>query len=212
MTGGGNANASPSTFNGTAAGTNVTVTKNDGYTVSQAAVANFTTTYSAGCTNANGVGDGLTVNCVVTNTYAGGGNQTGTVKVIKTVTGGGPKTASDFTLTASVTGGSATPPSVTGSTTGVDMVITANKTYSITEAAVTDYTPSYSAACSGQINAGQTLTCTVTNAYTPAAPATVKVIKDVVGGTKVPSDFTINAGIAAGGIEQYVAIAFHGYD
>ena len=32
-----------------------------------------TTTYSAGCTNANGVGDGATVNCVVTNTYTAGG-------------------------------------------------------------------------------------------------------------------------------------------
>ena len=83
------------------------------------------------------------------------------------MTGGGPKIASDFTLNATVTGGTAAPPSVTGSTTGNDIVVTANKAYSITETPVTDYTPSYSAACGGSVNAGQTVTCTVTNAYTP---------------------------------------------
>ena len=72
---------------------------------------------------------------------------TGTVKVIKTVTGGGPKIASNFTLNATVTGGTATPPSVTGSPTGADIVVTAGKAYSISEAPDPDYTPSYSAGC-----------------------------------------------------------------
>jgi hypothetical protein len=72
-------------------------------------------------------------------------------------------------------------------------------TYNITETAVADYTPSYSLGCSGQVAASGNATCTVTNTYTPSSGPTVRVFKDVVGGTNVPGDFTINASIASGG-------------
>ena len=124
-------------------GMSIVVTYANATAPGTAGVSTFSATSQDGSTGSTA----LTTSPTVTVTAP----PTGTVKVIKNVTGGGPKVASDFTLDATVAGGgTATPPSVTGSTAGADIVVTANRTYAITETAVTDYTPSYSRAAAGR--------------------------------------------------------------
>ncbi|MDQ3971130.1 MAG: hypothetical protein M3227_05540, partial [Thermoproteota archaeon] len=59
------------------------------------------------------------------------------------------------------------------------------------------YTPSYSSECAGTIQAGKTVSCTISNTYNPFIPGILSkliVTKKVVnegGGDKKPSDFTI---------------------
>ena len=77
---------------------------------------------------------------------------------------GGTKTASDFTLL--VTGGNPSPASFAGSAGGTPVRLDAGS-YSVSEAAVSGYTASYSAGCTGTIAAGGTATCTVTNNDNP---------------------------------------------
>ena len=135
--------------------------------------------------------------CTITNTARG------TINVIKTVTGGGTLTPSgtQISVTPASPGAvlnASVPSPFPGSSAGTTVVINANTAYAVTEAAVLDYTPTYSAGCTGQVNRGQTVTCTITNTYSPASPATVKVIKSVVGGTTPASSFTINAASTGG--------------
>src|SRR5437868_13460100 len=65
-------------------------------------------------------------------------------------------------------------------------------TYSVDEAAVSGYTKTLGADCSGTIANGETKTCTITN---DDQAATLTVIKHVVndnGGIKNATDFTMN--------------------
>jgi hypothetical protein len=124
----------------------------------------------------------------------------GHLNVIKTVVGG-DAVASDFSINISGTG-----VSTTTATSSVDlltiagsagtMITLAPGAYSVTETAVSGYNVSYSADCSGSIEAGQTKTCTVTNTAVDIMPDTgsLTIIKQVIndnGGTGVASDFNI---------------------
>ena len=130
------------------------------------------------------------------------GPHAATLTVIKRVVNdnGGTKTPADFSLTingVTAQGGN----SFAGSTSGVTKTITTFGSYNVTEGAVSGYTMSASAGCSGMIAAGESKTCVVTN---DDQPATITVFKQVVndsGGTKSASDFTItiNGVTAIGG-------------
>ena len=113
--------------------------------------------------------------------------------VIKNVEGG-TASPSDFTISVTSTSkDKPSPSSFPGSSSGTKVTL-GQGSYQVTETGIADdYTPSYSSACSGSISAGQTKTCTVTNTFTPPT-GTLTVIKNVVGGTKSPSDFNIVIG------------------
>src|SRR5262249_2826405 len=74
---------------------------------------------------------------------------------------GGTKAASDFTM--NVTGTNASPASFAGAESPGTNVTLAPGSYSADEGAVSGYTKSLSADCSGTLAAGQTKTCTITN-------------------------------------------------
>src|SRR5918994_2759781 len=129
----------------------------------------------------------------------------GTLVVMKQVVneGGGDKKPSDFTIT--VNGNNPTPSSFAGSSSGT--TITVNEgSYNVKEEegpyispdyVPGRYTPSYSSECTGTIQAGETVSCTISNKYNPFIPGILSkliVTKKVVnegGGDKKPSDFTI---------------------
>lgn len=96
----------------------------------------------------------------------------GKLKVIKQVvnTGGGTKTPSDFRITVSSTGQS--PRVIQGNASGTVLKLNPGN-YSVTEAVTDNYTASFSSGCSGNIAAGQTKTCTVTNTFEPSDTPTV---------------------------------------
>src|SRR6266705_1605432 len=106
---------------------------------------------------------------------------------------GGTKVAGDFAIHAF--GGSANPASFPGAETpGTDVTITAlpaGTRYHVSGDAVSGYTGSFSADCSGTILPGQTKTCTATS--DDIAPHLI-VIQHVVndnGGTKTAADFAL---------------------
>src|SRR5262245_63441108 len=100
-------------------------------------------------------------------------------------------TPSDFTL--SVTGNNPTPPSFDGSSSGTTVTLQPGR-YSVTEKPLPDYTSSSSNDCTGNVQAGQTKQCTITNTYSaPITTGEIVVTKSVinaVGSTARPSDFT----------------------
>jgi predicted ribosomally synthesized peptide with SipW-like signal peptide len=65
-------------------------------------------------------------------------------------------------------------------------------TYAVTESGPAGYASSFSGDCNAQgqltIEAGKSYTCTITN---DDIPATLKIVKAVSGGTKVPNDFNL---------------------
>ena len=78
-------------------------------------------------------------------------------------TGGGTRTAADFTFTVN-----GVPQAFAAS--GTNTLTVAAGTYSVTETALADYTPSF-ANCAGlTVGNGETVTCTITNTYTPGTP------------------------------------------
>ncbi len=92
-----------------------------------------------------------------------------TLTVIKHVINddGGSKTAADFTI--HVSGHNPSPASFPGSEHGTAVSLDAGS-YSVSETAVSGYTASFSAGCSGTIAAGANATCTVTNNDNPHQP------------------------------------------
>ena len=130
--------------------------------------------------------------------------QMGTLLVTTKVNneGGGDKKPSDFTIT--VSGNNPTPSSFAGSSSGTTITINEG-TYNVKEEGPYispdyvpgRYTPSYSSECAGTIQAGKTVSCTISNKYNPFIPGILSkliVTKKVVnegGGDKKPSDFTI---------------------
>jgi YVTN family beta-propeller protein len=132
-------------------------------------------------------------------------SQPGTLLVTKQVVneGGGEAEPSDFTIT--VDGNNPTPSSFDGSSSGTAITINEGS-YNVTEEGGPDisydyvpgkYTPGYSSNCAGEIQAGDTVRCTVTNKYNQFIPGILPkliVTKQVVnegGGEAEPSDFTI---------------------
>src|ERR687898_175409 len=106
--------------------------------------------------------------------------------------GGGKKNPSDFTI--QVDGNNPNPSSFPGDSDGTIVKLDQGK-YSVSESEQSGYSVGKSALCSGTINPGQTKTCTITNTYNlPPLPSELTVVTQVnneLGGSKNPSDFTI---------------------
>jgi hypothetical protein len=85
---------------------------------------------------------------------------TATLTVIKVVNGTTTATAANFTI--QVIGNNPTPANFLGSATGTDVTLGPG-TFNVTETALPGFTTTFSSDCSGNITAGQHLTCTITN-------------------------------------------------
>jgi uncharacterized repeat protein (TIGR01451 family) len=119
-----------------------------------------------------------------------------TLHVVKHVNGGS-KTAANFTMT--VTGTNVSSSSFPGSEASTTITLDPG-VYNVDEATDTSYTKTIGAGCSGTATSGQNLTCTITNDYIVPAPtpATLHVIKFVIGGALGPSDFMVHVKNASG--------------
>ncbi|HUW67543.1 MAG TPA: hypothetical protein VMW20_05785 [Candidatus Nanoarchaeia archaeon] len=175
---------SPAIFSGSEIGTTVTM-KNSEYKVTELAVKAYKISYSPGCSGRIKNKEAKT--CVITND-----DIAPHLKVIKHVINdnGGTAKASDFGIY--VDGNNAIPNSFQGSEAGTDVSIYPGW-YNVWEYGLPGYNPSYSIECNGEINLGETKTCTITNDDIPKAE--LKVIKHVInndGGTASSSDFTMN--------------------
>jgi hypothetical protein len=154
----------PSTFSGSASGTSVGL-KAGVYKVTVSAISGYDATYSSGCSGT--ASGGQTLSCTVENVF-----QTiplGKIIVVKNVINDdrGTKKPSDFMLF--VTGNSPSPNNFQGSASGTSVSVRAGK-YVVVEASVSGYKTTYSSDCSGVINAGETIKCTVTNDDIPPTP------------------------------------------
>lgn len=115
------------------------------------------------------------------------GHSTGTLIVKNDVQNfyDGNKSASDFSI--SISGTSPSPSSFFGNASGT--IVTLNPgSCTVQEVLHFGYTNAYVGDCSGNIVAGETKTCKIINA--DVAPQ-LNVIVNVIGGTKVPTDFTV---------------------
>ena len=146
------------TFAGSETGVTKTLSTIGGYSVTEAAVARYHVTYSAGCFGMIAAAEHRT--CTVTND-----DIPATLTVIKKVVNNnaGTKTAADFTITiAGVTaiGGN----TFAGSDTGTSRQLSTVGAHSVTETAMVGYhLASASADCSGTITLGESKTCVLTN-------------------------------------------------
>ena len=124
--------------------------------------------------------------------------QPGTILVTKQVIneGGGSARPSDFTIT--VDGNNPTPASFDGSSSGTTVQLLEGR-YTVTESGATsNYDSTLSRECSGNMRAGESKVCTITNTYSASPPPVttgeIIVTKRVInegGGSARPSDFTI---------------------
>lgn len=180
---------SPAIFSGSDIGTTVTM-KNSEYKVTELAVKAYKVSYSPGCSGRINNNEAKT--CVITND-----DIAPHLKVIKHVINdnGGTAKASDFGI--NVDGNNAIPSSFIGSEAGTDISIYPGW-YNVWEHGLSGYiplpgyNPSLSPECNGQIDLGETKTCTITNDDIPKAQLVV--IKHVInndGGTASSSDFTM---------------------
>jgi hypothetical protein len=85
---------------------------------------------------------------------------TASLTVIKIVSGNTTATPSDFAI--HVSGFNPTPANFNGSGTGTDVTLSPG-TFNVTETLSPNFTTAFSSDCSGNIAAGQHLTCTITN-------------------------------------------------
>ena len=132
------------------------------YTVSETGKAGYTATIGGDCAADGSIT--LAANdvkaCTITNDDVGGQEEEpATLRVVKIVVGGN-KTAGDFTI--HVSGENANPSSFHGSSEGTSVTLDAGE-YSVTEPSHPGYDVTFSAGCSGTVEAGGTATCTVTN-------------------------------------------------
>jgi len=141
-------------------GSNLITLATGAYTVVETASSTYATTYS-GCTGI--IALGTTSICTITNndiaSGTGNGTATGTLMVNKVVINdnGGTGTTSGFSF--SVNGASSTAFEIDGT----NELLQSTGAYTVLETAVSGYTASYSAGCSGTISEGATSTCTITN-------------------------------------------------
>jgi hypothetical protein len=166
-------------------GTDVTLTPNTAYSVSETGPSGYTASYSTDCTG-TGIAPGATKTCTVTND-----DQQAKLTVIKHVVNdnGGSAVAGDFTM--SVTN-SANPASFPGAETPGTEVNVNPGSYSVGETGPSGYTASYSAECSGSIALGESKTCTVTNDDQQAKLTVIKHVVNDNGGSAVAGDFTMS--------------------
>jgi len=173
----------------------VTVTAGQAYAITEGAagttdLANYTSTLGTGCSGTLAhYGD--TADCTITNTLKAGPKLT----VIKHVVNdnGGTKKAGDFALT--VSGPSPSPASFAGSEAGTVVTLQPGP-YAVNEAAVSGYTGSKSAGCSGTLaHFGDTATCTVTNndVAPPPPPVGAPLIDLKITKTDSPDPVSVGA-------------------
>jgi YVTN family beta-propeller protein len=198
-------NPTPSSFDGSASGISVQLFEGRYEVTESGPDSNYTSTLSKECSG--NMREGESKRCIITNTYSEPSPPvtTANIIVIKKVIneGGGDKRPSDFTIT--VDGNNPTPSSFAGSSSGTAITINEGS-YNVTEEGGPDisydyvpgkYTPSYSSNCAGEIQAGDTVRCVVTNKYNQFIPGILPkliVTKQVInqgGGEAEPSDFTI---------------------
>ena len=171
--------ATPASFAGSAAGTTVTLDAG-AYTVAEDPEFGYLGSFDAGCAGDLDIGE--TATCVITNT-----DIAPVLTVIKNVINndGGTLGSADFNIT--VTGPAATPASFAGSATGTTVTLDAGA-YTVAEDPEFGYLGSFDAGCARDLDIGETATCVITN---DDQPASLTVIKNVVGGSLTPGDFTI---------------------
>jgi hypothetical protein len=162
------------------------VTINAGaYSVDEDPVAGYAKTLSQSCSGTLAVGQSAT--CTVNNNDLPPAQLI--VKKVVVNDNGGTAVPADWTIT--VIGNSPTPASFAGSTAGTTVTIGAGF-YQVGESGgPVGYVLTASAECSGTIETGQTITCTLTNDdVAPQLYVTKHVINDN-GGTNFPADFTM---------------------
>lgn len=153
------------------------------HTVSETNSNAYTSTISGDCAN-NGVvtvAAGETKTCTITNNDK---PATLIVKKVLDLKYNGSAVASDFVF--SVNGADAVNFEADGQN---DLTVNAG-TYSISEAAVDGYTPSYSNCSRVTVANGETATCTITNSDLPATLIVKKVITNDNGGAATYRDFS----------------------
>jgi YVTN family beta-propeller protein len=198
-------NPTPSSFDGSSSGISVQLFEGRYNVTESGPDSNYTSALSKECSG--NMREGESKRCTITNTYSEPSPPITTANIIVTKKvindGGGDKKPSDFTIT--VNGNNPTPSSFDGSSSGTTITINEGN-YNVTEEEGSDvsydyvpgkYTPSYSSNCAGEIQAGDTVRCTVTNKYNQFIPGILPkliVTKQVInegGGEAEPSDFTI---------------------
>jgi hypothetical protein len=92
---------------------------------------------------------------------------TGTVKVIVVIdnTLGGTADSPSFQVT--VVGGNPVPATFAGNGVGTSVIVNPNTQYSVNISSVANYTPVKNNGCTGTVVAGNTVTCSIINVYTP---------------------------------------------
>jgi hypothetical protein len=136
--------------------------------------------------NALDLSAGQSVTCTFTDT------QNALIIVTKTVNNcapctGGVATSNDFTMNVVYAGGLGYD-SFPGNSLGTTVSITPGL-YTVGETGLSGYLAEYQGACFGYAQSGQSYTCNVIN---NAVPPQMTVIKKVVGGSALPSQFTLN--------------------
>jgi len=134
------------------------------------------------------------VTCTITNT------RKATLTVIKHVVNdnGGSKQASDFAI--SVSGTSPSPSSFNGAESPGTSVVLGPGAYQVTETEDPGYAATYSAGCAGNIPAGGSATCLITNNDKPATLTVVKHVVNDNGGSATAASFTMTiGGVSASG-------------
>ncbi|MBF0458818.1 MAG: hypothetical protein HQK99_13090 [Nitrospirae bacterium] len=208
LTATGDSSTGPTTISGTAPVTAVAAPAGV-YTLSETGPTGYTPAYS--CTGGGTlVGNkltitsadvGNTITCTIANTSNGGlSANIGLVKILNNGTEG-TATVGQFMLTA--TGNSATGPTVISGVSPVAATNAPPGVYTLTETGPTGYTSAYNCSGGGTLvgnrltttaaDAGKTITCTITNTYSPGGATNLGLLKTVTGGTATAGQFTLTA-------------------
>ncbi len=171
-----------------------TLTKDAGtYTITEPAVAGYTTTYD-NCSNVV-LTNGDTQTCTISND-----DQAGTLIVKKVVINdnGGSKHATDFTFQVGADAAVAFLQDGGDVLKGKNTLTKNAGTYTITEPAVAGYTTTYNNCSNVVLTNGGTQTCTITNDDQSATLIVNKVVNNTNGGTGKATDFSfqVNGGPA----------------
>jgi len=181
---------SPESFNGSSSGTNVTLDAGN-YNITEDSVSGYSSNFSSDCVGS--ISNGETKVCNITND-----DIAAKIIVIKKVVNNNGGTAQPSNFTINVTGNSPSPANFSGQGFPGTIVNIGTGPYNVTEISFPGYAVNFSAGCSGNITAGETKFCNITN---DDLPATLIVIKKVVNnntGALVPSSFIIFVNGTAG--------------
>ena len=185
---------SPDNFSGEEApGTTVTLDAG-AYNVTETGPGGYSASFSADCSGT--IANGETKTCTVTND-----DIQPQLLVIKHVINdsGGNADAADFLM--EVSGTNVNPVNFPGSELGTNVALDAGS-YSVAEAAVPGYAPTFSADCTGTIAVGETKTCTITNDDISPMLTVVKVL--------LPGDDTGLFNLQIDGITQAADVGDNG--